>query len=530
MEQQTPRPEPTPLPQRNEGPRPAFEPAKYLTRVSGADYLEVKWRLVWLRDRHPDAVIETVLVSHEDNRAIFRARVEIPSGGIGTGYGSEEAGDFRDYLEKAECVPLTVPILTRDGWRFYHQVSAGDVVLGYDVQTQALTWTVVQEVSTFPETALARIGNSRFSAVCTPDHRWVLNGRLTPWHEATQSGAERITLSAPLDLRGGQPDMAARLGWLFTDSQITYRSGLPSRAEVRQSKPENFAAIEELFGAHTAEREATERTWDSGRVSTCLPHRTWAVTAEQVRAVLGLYGVATSTDLSRAVLGMTRDEAEAFFDAAMMADGSSGTTPTFAKTDQEIVEAVQLAAFLTGRSSGIIKERAGNDMTTKPCLTVSIHKKGEKYTSEFRTTPLPPQKVWCPTTDTGTWVANFNGFIGITGNTKAIGRALACLGFGTQFCPDMEFGAGVGRVVDPPVKAARGQGHEVQHGGHAPDQGATVRQQRYLQSVAREAGIDAATLDEMAMHDFGVLPGALNRRDCSTLIDRIQTRRQDVPR
>jgi hypothetical protein len=79
-----------------------FEPARYLTRVSGSDYLEVKWRLVWMRDRHPDATIETELVSHNDNTAVFRAMVSIPGGGSATGWGSETAGDFRDYLEKAE--------------------------------------------------------------------------------------------------------------------------------------------------------------------------------------------------------------------------------------------------------------------------------------------------------------------------------------------------------------------------------------------------------------------------------------------
>ena len=83
-----------------------FEPARHLTRVSGSDYLEVKWRLVWLRDRHPDATVETELVSHAENTAVFRARVTIPDGGIATGWGSEHAGDFRDYLEKAETKAL----------------------------------------------------------------------------------------------------------------------------------------------------------------------------------------------------------------------------------------------------------------------------------------------------------------------------------------------------------------------------------------------------------------------------------------
>lgn len=79
-----------------------FDPTRYLTRVNGSDYLEVKWRLVWLRDRHPDATVETELVSHADSTAIFRARVQLSGAGSATGWGSEAAGDFRDYLEKAE--------------------------------------------------------------------------------------------------------------------------------------------------------------------------------------------------------------------------------------------------------------------------------------------------------------------------------------------------------------------------------------------------------------------------------------------
>src|SRR3954470_19031583 len=79
-----------------------FEPARFLSRVNGSEYLEVKWRLVWLRDRHPDAGVETELVSLVDDTAVFRAKVTIPAGGSATGWGSENARDFRDFLEKAE--------------------------------------------------------------------------------------------------------------------------------------------------------------------------------------------------------------------------------------------------------------------------------------------------------------------------------------------------------------------------------------------------------------------------------------------
>jgi len=79
-----------------------FDPSRYLSKVKGSDYLEVKWRLVWLRDMYPDATIETDLVSHSGNQAIFRAKVSVPTGASSTGWGSEDASGFPNYIEKAE--------------------------------------------------------------------------------------------------------------------------------------------------------------------------------------------------------------------------------------------------------------------------------------------------------------------------------------------------------------------------------------------------------------------------------------------
>ena len=79
-----------------------FDPQKYLRKVSGQDYLEVKWRLVWLREQHPDAVIVTELVDYRQDHAIFRACVTLPSGASATGYGSEDPKGFKDFIEKAE--------------------------------------------------------------------------------------------------------------------------------------------------------------------------------------------------------------------------------------------------------------------------------------------------------------------------------------------------------------------------------------------------------------------------------------------
>jgi hypothetical protein len=85
-----------------------FDPTPYLRQLhvpgrgGGTDYLDVKWRLLWLRKEHPDAEILTELVQNYPQMAIFKATVTVPSGGKATGYGSETASDFPDFIEKAE--------------------------------------------------------------------------------------------------------------------------------------------------------------------------------------------------------------------------------------------------------------------------------------------------------------------------------------------------------------------------------------------------------------------------------------------
>lgn len=84
------------------GPAKPFDARRHLTRVNGHDYMEIKWRLAWLRYEHPDAVIETERLGVDDQFAMFRAVVRIPGGGSATAHGTETAVDFGDYVEKAE--------------------------------------------------------------------------------------------------------------------------------------------------------------------------------------------------------------------------------------------------------------------------------------------------------------------------------------------------------------------------------------------------------------------------------------------
>jgi hypothetical protein len=86
--------------------RKPFDPRPYLRTINTdgvqTEYLDVRWRLAWLRTEHPGARITTEHVALNDDSAVFRAMVQIPGGGCATGYGSETRDDWDDFIEKAE--------------------------------------------------------------------------------------------------------------------------------------------------------------------------------------------------------------------------------------------------------------------------------------------------------------------------------------------------------------------------------------------------------------------------------------------
>lgn len=83
-----------------------FNPADKLMNLKGKSYLEVKWRVVWLREEAPDSQVRCEHIVLTDQLAVFKATVtRIMDGevkGIGEGYGSEQPQHFPDYIEKAE--------------------------------------------------------------------------------------------------------------------------------------------------------------------------------------------------------------------------------------------------------------------------------------------------------------------------------------------------------------------------------------------------------------------------------------------
>jgi hypothetical protein len=98
----------------NEATRVFDAPAhmrKIRTRQGMQDYLDVKWRVAWLRAEHPEAEVITEQISGDEQHARFKCTIRFPSRAlgdgtftyaVGTGHGSETLQDFPDFYEKAE--------------------------------------------------------------------------------------------------------------------------------------------------------------------------------------------------------------------------------------------------------------------------------------------------------------------------------------------------------------------------------------------------------------------------------------------
>src|SRR5215210_3725866 len=88
-----------------EQPR-TFDPNAHLrkirTRQGMQDYLDVKWRIAWLRAEHPTAQIVTEQIEGDEIHARFRCTITLPNGAVSSGHGSETQQDFPDFYEKAE--------------------------------------------------------------------------------------------------------------------------------------------------------------------------------------------------------------------------------------------------------------------------------------------------------------------------------------------------------------------------------------------------------------------------------------------
>lgn len=163
--------------------------------------------------------------------------------------------------EAWKCISEDTEILTMDGWKRNGEISVGDKVLSYDIETSQILPDEAKSVFEYEfDGSMIRINNKHTDQLITPNHRTLVKKweRTTTdgkrvrnwWNEYRYVEAQDLDYSIydfPLsgiydgDISIGE-DWAELVGWFLTDGCITKKD-----CYLTQSKPDTLLKLRELL-------------------------------------------------------------------------------------------------------------------------------------------------------------------------------------------------------------------------------------------------------------------------------------------
>lgn len=390
---------------------------------------------------------------------------------------NQESGGNPYAINLWDCVDLSTMILTRRGWLKHDQVEVGDETIGYNMATGRSEWTRITRIVHYEDAELVRVGNKRWSVVCTPNHRWVTvtksrnYGDLTEscwlcdWPAATRrrgkttegglavhlgkvhgvqldygynhqfgfgatehlslTGHTGIVVSAKADTGPGLPvsdDEAELLGWIIGDGHLECPSRGRGSIRIGQAKPDGISALRALV-----ERRDVPHTWyDNGRHAPLRPGRQRVITIrlslEYAQDLLTRSGYLDHVSM---VVRMSATQRAAFLRGVVAAEGTAQNTGGERGGNLTMIpqkygakyDAIKLAVYLCGYRPSM-SDRSEYDTSNGWAPSGAIG------TCRPRITPRTRDRVgrgpvWCVTTDLGSWTAEQDGHVFLTGNSNA---------------------------------------------------------------------------------------------------------------
>jgi DNA polymerase I-like protein with 3'-5' exonuclease and polymerase domains len=319
------------------------------------------------------------------------------------------------------CVPLDSEILTNEGWQTYTDVSVGQRVVGYNILTNKLEWTILDNIVVGEDVVgdfswRRNKGHDQRSKGshyirCTPNHRWVANiAGVTGFVKSGDIPSNR-NHKAKFSLwasgaYGNYSDEveAGIIGWTVTDGHVIKLVSGYALA-IRVSKPTSIKYLEELL--HTVPH--TEHTYYIGRRTHYRYAREFYVGGAYFTPI---YNKILNVGLIKYALSLSEDSVNSMYNSMLEADGSPRKNGTpFGNEREDVVDVFSILATLLGKSATYRKVK--NNFTV---FSVNSNLCGER---SVRYNPSDDMtKVWCPTTRLGTWIMTQTGKIDITGNSS----------------------------------------------------------------------------------------------------------------
>jgi uncharacterized protein YukE len=379
-----------------------------------------------------------------------------------------ESGGNPNAVNNWDCVPLDTAILTRRGWLKHDEVRVGDQTIGYNRETRRSAWTPITRVVHYDDAPLIRLGNSRWHATTTGNHRWLTIPRVAvpkaaiveteagcpmcEWptgtrrrgtsttgglriHLAKAHGVaaqrqvniyateanfvtsddintrDRLVLAAPADTPAALDvtvQEAAVLGWIAGDGHVETRKHAPSM-NIAQSKPRFVAALHDLLVGVPHAVYVDDR-------GGCGPRHQFRLAPSYAQDLLRRAGNPKSGAVEQ-VLAMSAAQRTAWLAAITDAEGCAAGS--IYQAPGTVLDAITLAVYLSGRRPRVGKVNRRNAPEqwaqerwvrgNSPIITGGFLDKKDAGRGD----------VWCVTTELGTWTAREDDHVFLTGNSNA---------------------------------------------------------------------------------------------------------------
>lgn len=332
------------------------------------------------------------------------------------------------------CVHEDTEILTLEGWKQYHQLQPNEMILSYDISKDEIVISKVKKVNTYNYSGEAfRLLSNYSDLLMTPEHNLLVNiahknnydagchwdsWKLISVGDLLQVKNRRLTKVKNSAIKRQSiysigESRAFIFGLILTDACIKLHSGSKKSYEIHidqslTANPHKCSQIDKALKESGLEYSRNvQRECIGGYSKHPSEMIRWNLKVSSHKFIFDWINKDRTPKYK--LLGLPYNELCALYDAIMLGDGSRGVELT-TQNKQRIDFFRALCVCLGKRTKMIHSDKYRTFVCNRTDHNLQPKNiKMENYKGI----------VWCPQTDTNTWIAKFNEKICITGNSGA---------------------------------------------------------------------------------------------------------------
>lgn len=340
------------------------------------------------------------------------------------------------------CADTDTEIFTQRGWLRYNEVVAGDFTLGMKIDG-TVEWTPISRVNVFPAKPrkMMKMTVRGHDSLTTLDHRWLVErvdqnavgvpgGRIKDRYFVTSENlgkvserivSARVVANLPETIKYTDA-LVELVAWYWTEGSLhSSGSGHIQISQSRDTNPEHWykihAALTTLFGPETPDHK------DGNGWCVYAGKNTEFGVRKNYAQFITEHAPGKDKKLSYAFINsLTLAQLELFVRRSIDGDGTwhSNGGAVIGQKVKHNLDVLQYACQLLGLQTTL----SYREPKTSTCRWyLSVFTKTNFFPKSAKRIEVDYNgKVWCPSTETSTWLARRNGTVYFTGNTEYVGR------------------------------------------------------------------------------------------------------------